>query len=87
MDAFSRIQKGKHAETGAGLVEYSPLILFSTCILVSLFQVLVAQDRNYLWVIAAAFVLVISLIYYPVLKDRAKKVTKRDESPIEQPLS
>jgi TRAP-type uncharacterized transport system fused permease subunit len=87
MDAFSRIQRGKHAETGAGLVEYSPLILFSTCILVSLFQVFVAQDRNYLWVIAVAFVLVISLIYYPVYKDRTKKVIKRDEQPNEPPLS
>lgn len=50
----------KQSETGAGLVEYTPITLFCSCILFSLFQVLVQGDVNYLWVIGGvvAFVVV-----------------------------
>lgn len=79
MDIYSLIHKGKRFEHGAGLVEYAPITLLGICILVSLFQVIAMQDHNYLLVIGAVIVLVLSLIIYGIANDyRGGKDTENE---------
>ena len=75
------MQKHQKLENGAGLIEYSPLILVSTCFLVSLFQVLVVGDRNYLWVIGAIVILVLIVSVYIMMPDSR---SKQDEKLMER---
>ena len=63
-------------ETGAGLVEYSPLILICSCLLFSLYQVLFEGHQEFLLAIAAIVLLVLSLIGYSYLQDSRAKQKK-----------
>lgn len=60
-----------HDETGAGLVEYTPLILFLIFCCVSLFQVVVEGDRSIVWIIGSVlFVLLFLFITAVTVKDK-----------------
>jgi len=63
-------------ETGAGLIEYAPLILFCSCILFSVFQILVERDLNYLFVIIGLVLFVTVYIGGYVLYENHQKKNK-----------
>lgn len=64
----------KHYETGAGLIEYSPLILVCSCLLFSLFQVFVQGEHLYLLVIVGVIsIIVIYIGGYLIYDNRRRK--------------
>jgi|GEM_PF-5816210 len=66
----------KQHEIGAGLVEYTPLILFISCILFSLFQILVQRDLNYLLVIGGLILFLVVYVGGFILYDNYQKKNK-----------
>lgn len=73
---FERSSMYKQHETGAGLVEYSPLVLVSSCLLVSLYQVLIQGEAIYLCFIGGIVIGIPTYIIGFLVYDNRRKKNK-----------